>query len=99
VLVNRLDIDPDRANLAGLTNADVAASSAAAINGTQVAVLREDKQADSRHGAPAAARAPEIGDLRNLYVFHRGHEQGSHRTGGEHQLAGGQKIRRRTRCA
>ncbi len=69
VMVNRLDIDPDRANLAGLTNQDVAASSAAGINGTQVAILREDNKQ-----IPVIARLqpherPELGDLRNLYVY------------------------------
>ena len=69
VLVNRLEIDPDRANLAGLTNADVAASSAAAINGTQVAVLREDNKQIPVMARLQPRERPEIGDLRNLYVF------------------------------
>src|SRR4029077_3519905 len=41
----KLQTDSDRANAAGITNLDVAASSAAGINGKQVTVLREgDKQ-------------------------------------------------------
>jgi len=41
----KLETDPDRANAAGITNLDVAASSTTGINGGQVTVLREgDKQ-------------------------------------------------------
>jgi multidrug efflux pump subunit AcrB len=41
----KLETDPDRANAAGITNLDVAASSASGISGGQVTVLREgDKQ-------------------------------------------------------
>ena len=69
VLVNRLDIDPDRANLAGLTNQDVAASSAAGINGTQVAVLREDNKQIPVMARLQPRERPELGDLRNLYIF------------------------------
>ena len=67
-LVN-LDIDPDRANLAGVTNVDVAISSAIGMNGYQVAVLREgDKQ------IPVIARMrmeerSQLADLQNLYVY------------------------------
>jgi multidrug efflux pump subunit AcrB len=67
--VARYRIDPDRANLAGVTNQDVAASSAAALNGYQVATLRnEDRQ------IPVIARMrpherAELVDLGNLYVF------------------------------
>jgi multidrug efflux pump subunit AcrB len=67
-LVN-LDIDPDRANLVGVTNFDVAVSSAMGMNGYQVAVLREgDKQ------IPVIARMrmeerSQLADLKNLYVY------------------------------
>jgi multidrug efflux pump subunit AcrB len=37
----KLRIDPDRANLAGVTNRDVAASATAAMSGTTVTTLRE----------------------------------------------------------
>ena len=41
----KLQTDPDRANAVGITNLDVAASSASGISGTQVTTLREgDKQ-------------------------------------------------------
>jgi multidrug efflux pump subunit AcrB len=68
-LTVQLRIAPDRANLAGLTNQDVAVSSLAAVNGVHLAVLREgDKQ------IPVIARMrpderARLGDLRQLYVF------------------------------
>ena len=68
-MVARLHIDADRANLAGVTNRDVAASTAAALTGTPVASLLEgDKQ------IPVIARLfrPErasVEALENLYVY------------------------------
>lgn len=65
----KLETDSDRANLAGITNLDVAASSATAINGSKVTVLREgDKQ------IPIVARMrmderAQLADLQNLYVY------------------------------
>ncbi|MEE9142333.1 MAG: efflux RND transporter permease subunit, partial [Gammaproteobacteria bacterium] len=65
----RLDIDPDRANLAGVTNQDIAISSSTGISGTQVGTLREgDKQ------IPIVARLrldqrAQLSDLDDLYVY------------------------------
>jgi multidrug efflux pump subunit AcrB len=65
----RLQTDPDKANISGLTNYDVAAASAAAMNGARVATLREgDKQ------IPVVARLrmeerARLSDIRNLYVY------------------------------
>lgn len=65
----KLEIDPDRANLAGVTNLDVAQSSTAAMSGAPVTVLREgDKQ------IPVVARLrmeerAQLSDIRNLYVY------------------------------
>ncbi len=64
-----LRIDPDRANLAGITNQDVALSSAAGISGAEVATVR-----DGDREIPVIARmqAPQragLADLENLYVF------------------------------
>jgi multidrug efflux pump subunit AcrB len=64
-----IDIDPDRANLAGVTNQDVALSSAAGISGAEVATVR-----DGDRDIPVVARmiAPQrasLSDLENLYVF------------------------------
>lgn len=67
----RLEIDSDRANIAGVTNLDVAAASASALSGNQVTVLREgDKQ------IPVVARLrmeerAQLEDIQNLYVYSR----------------------------
>jgi multidrug efflux pump subunit AcrB len=68
-MVARLQIDPERANAAGVTNSDVAASTTAGLSGTTVSYLLEgDKQ------IPIIARLtrPEratVDALQNLYVF------------------------------
>jgi multidrug efflux pump subunit AcrB len=64
----RLDIDADRANLAGITNYDIAVSSASAINGRTVTQLRDGDKL-----IPVVARLrPEersrMSDIQNLYV-------------------------------
>jgi multidrug efflux pump subunit AcrB len=65
----RLRTDPDRANLAGVTNYDVAAASSTAISGQRVTSLREgDKQ------IPVVARLrmeerAQLADISNLYVY------------------------------
>lgn len=67
--VVKLHVDPDRANLAGISNVDVASSSAGGINGAQVATLRQgDKQ------IPVLARlrleeSAQLSDIQNLYVY------------------------------
>jgi len=67
--VARYRVDPDRANLAGVTNQDVAASSAAALDGYQVATLRsEDRQIPVLARMRPHERAA-LSDLGNLYVF------------------------------
>ncbi|HKV33039.1 MAG TPA: efflux RND transporter permease subunit [Pyrinomonadaceae bacterium] len=64
-----LKTDPDRANIAGLTNHDVAMASLSATYGNEVTTLREgDKQ------IPVVARLrmeerAQLGDLKNLYVY------------------------------
>lgn len=63
-----LEVDSDRANLAGVTNMDIARSSAVAMSGTTVSHLREgDKQ------IPIVARLrgeerSQLEDVQNLYV-------------------------------
>lgn len=65
----RLDIDADRASLAGLTNYDVAASAATALNGYQVGTLRDgDRQVPIVARLRMAERA-QLEDLQNLYVY------------------------------
>src|SRR5262249_19714717 len=64
----RLLVDADKANMAGLTNRDVAASSAAGMNGSTVATLREgDKQIPVMARLRMHERAG-LADVRNLYV-------------------------------
>jgi multidrug efflux pump subunit AcrB len=67
-LVN-LAIDPDRANMAGLTNLDAARSTSGALNGMKVATLREgDKQIPVLARLRMEERA-QLSDLENLYVY------------------------------
>jgi multidrug efflux pump subunit AcrB len=64
-----LAIDPDRANLAGITNLDVAAASATAMNGYTLTTLREG---DKQIPVVARLRADEragLDDINNLYAF------------------------------
>jgi multidrug efflux pump subunit AcrB len=68
-LLVRLQVDSERANLAGVTNADVANSSTAGISGTQVGTLREgDKQIPIVARLRTEERA-QLSDLQNLYVY------------------------------
>jgi multidrug efflux pump subunit AcrB len=67
--VANLQVDADRANLANVSNLDVAASSAAGINGVEVTTLR-----DGDEQIPVVARLrPEeraqLSDIQNLYVY------------------------------
>ncbi len=66
--VVKLQVNPDRANLAGVTNVDVAASSAAGMSGLQVTSLR---QGDQQIPVVTRLRMEEragLTDIRNLYV-------------------------------
>ena len=68
-LVALIKVDPDRANLAGVTNYDVAAASAVGMNGYQVGTLREgDKQIPIMARLVMEERA-RLADLSNLYVY------------------------------
>ncbi len=65
----KLQTDPDRANAAGITNLDVAASSAAGISGGQLTLLREgDKQIPIVARLRMEERA-QLADVQNLYVY------------------------------
>jgi multidrug efflux pump subunit AcrB len=64
-----LKIDTDRANLAGLTNRDIAGASSTAVSGTPMTNLREG---DKQIPVVARMRADEFADLRDvdsLYAF------------------------------
>src|SRR5262249_34667780 len=61
--------DPDRANLVGITNLDVAGASATAISGYPVTTLREgDKQIPVVTRLRMEERS-QLGDINNLYVY------------------------------
>ncbi len=64
-----LNIDPDRANLAGITNLDVANSATSALSGTPVTTLQ-----DGDKNIPVVARLKinersRLSDIQNLYVY------------------------------
>ena len=64
-----LTINPDRANLAGITNMDVANSSTSALSGTTVTVLEEGQKQ-----IPVVARLrmnerAQLSDVQNMYVY------------------------------
>src|SRR5271167_1718357 len=65
----KLKIDPDRANLAGLTNRDVANSTTGAINGTIVTALREGNQQIPVIVRLRSQERAQLSDVENLYVF------------------------------
>ena len=65
----RLKVDPDRANLSGVTNLDVALSSAAAMTGLPVSTYREgDKQIPIVVRLRMEERAGPS-DVQNMYVY------------------------------
>jgi multidrug efflux pump subunit AcrB len=65
----KLKIAPDRANLAGITNSDVASPSTTAISGDTVTTLREgDKQIPVVTRLRIDERA-QLSDVQNLYVY------------------------------
>ena len=68
-LAVKMRVEPDRANLAGVTNLDVALSSIAGVSGLPVATMRDG---DRQIPVFARLRADEragLDDLRNLYVY------------------------------
>jgi multidrug efflux pump subunit AcrB len=65
----KLKIDPDRANLAGVTNQDIAASSTSAMSGMQLTTFQEGNKE-----IPVVARLKmderaQLSDIENLYVY------------------------------
>jgi multidrug efflux pump subunit AcrB len=64
-----LKVDPDRANLAGVTNQDVANSSSSALSGASLTTLR---RGDQQIPVVARLRMEErinLSDVQNLYVY------------------------------
>ena len=65
----RMKVDPDRANLLGITNLDVALSSTAAVSGIPVSTYREaDKQIPIAVRLRMEERAG-LSDIQNTYVY------------------------------
>lgn len=65
----RLKVDPDRANLSGITNLDVALSSTAALSGLPVSIYREvDKQIPIAVRLRMEERAG-LSDIQSIYVY------------------------------
>jgi multidrug efflux pump len=65
----RIQIDPDRANVVGITNADIANASTAAMSGAAVGVFKEGDK-----NIPIVARLrmqerAQLADIKNLYVY------------------------------
>jgi multidrug efflux pump subunit AcrB len=65
----KLQINPDRANIAGITNADIAGASTAAMSGTTVGTFKEGDK-----NIPIVARLrmqerAQLADIKNLYVY------------------------------
>jgi multidrug efflux pump subunit AcrB len=68
----KLAVDPDRANLAGVTNLDVALSSATAMNGAVVGQMRDgERQIDLVLRMRPQDRV-DLGDVDDLYVYAQG---------------------------
>jgi len=65
----RLEIDADKANLAGVTNLDVAATSLTAMNGYKVSTLREGEEQIPVVARMRMEERARVSDLQNLYVF------------------------------
>ncbi len=68
-VIANLQIDADKANLASVTNLDVAASSATGINGLQVTTLREGDQQIPVVTRLRAEERARLSDLQNMYVY------------------------------
>ncbi|HTF64083.1 MAG TPA: efflux RND transporter permease subunit, partial [Edaphobacter sp.] len=64
-----LTVDPDRANLAGITNMDVANSSTAGISGTTVSVLQEGQKQIPIVARMRMDERAQFSDIQNLYVY------------------------------
>ena len=65
----KIEIDPDRANVVGITNADVANSTAAAISGAPVGLLREGNKTIPIVARLRGQERAQFGQIENLYVY------------------------------
>lgn len=65
----KLKVDPDRANLAGVTNQDVASSAAGGISGGQVGTYREGNKQLSIVTQLRVEERARLADVQSLYVY------------------------------
>ena len=65
----KIQIDPDRANVAGITNADVAGASTAAMSGTTVGTFKEGDKNIPIVGRLRMEERAQLADIKNLYVY------------------------------
>ncbi len=65
----KIEINPDRANVVGITNADVASSTAAAINGAPVGLLKEGNRSIPIVARLRAQERAQPRQIENLYVY------------------------------
>ena len=65
----QVQIDPDRANVVGISNADVASASAAAMSGTQVGMFKEGNKNIPVVGRLRMQERAQLADIKNLYVY------------------------------
>jgi multidrug efflux pump subunit AcrB len=63
-----LEVDPDRANLAGVTNLDVALSSVMAMNGRALSQVYDDYRQIPILARMRSQERAELSDIENLYV-------------------------------
>src|SRR5260370_26784994 len=62
----KIEIDPDRANVVGITNADVANSAAAAISGASVGLLKECNKSIPIVARPRGSERAQVGKSETL---------------------------------
>jgi multidrug efflux pump subunit AcrB len=65
----KIQIDPDRANVVGITNADVANSTAAAISGASVGLFKEGNKSIPIVARLRGQERAQLGQIENLYVY------------------------------
>jgi multidrug efflux pump subunit AcrB len=64
----KMEVEPDRANLAGVTNLDIALSSAVGFSGNAVGQLREGDRMIPIVSRLRSAERGQLSDVQNLYV-------------------------------
>src|SRR4029077_17309537 len=65
----KIEIDPDRANVVGITNADVANSSAAAISGAPVGTFKEGDKSIPIVARLRSQDRAQLSQIKSLYVY------------------------------